>query len=146
MATDVIAVLGDIATMHAMSSDTTAAVDALMRRIRHPAEKQIEILRETILQVNPSIREGVKWNAPSFRTHEYFATTNLRAKAGVGVILHFGAKVRKVGASSESIKDPQKLLQWLAKDRATVSFADANDLSEKKEAFQAILRQWIAHV
>jgi hypothetical protein len=117
-----------------------------MKRLRHPAQDQVQALREAILQANPSIREGVKWNSPSFRTHEYFATTHLRAKQGIGVILHFGAKVRKVAAGQESIKDPRKLLDWVAKDRATVSFVDVNDLAAKKKAFQAILRQWIAHV
>jgi hypothetical protein len=38
-----------------------------------------------------------------------------------------------VAASNESIEDPRKLL-------------DSKDLAEKKKAFQAILRQWIAHV
>jgi hypothetical protein len=134
------------ATAHDTPADTSAAVDALMKRLRHPAEEQIHALREAILQVSPSIREGVKWNAPSFRTHEYFATTHLRAKQGIGVILHFGAKVRKVAASNESIEDPRKLLDWVAKDRATICFVDSKDLAEKKQAFQAILRQWIAHV
>ena len=127
-------------------ADTTEAVDALMKSLHHPAESEIQALRAMILKVHPSIREGVKWNAPSFRTTEYFATTNLRTKGGVGVILHFGAKVRKVGANRDSIKDPQKLLLWLAKDRATVNFADMSDLMSKQKAFQAVLRQWITHV
>ena len=98
------------------------------------------------MQVDPSIREGVKWKAPSFRTSEYFATTNLRARVGVGVVLHFGAKIRSVAAGSASIKDPQKLLKWVAKDRATANFADMKDLAAKKKAFQAVLRQWITYV
>ena len=98
------------------------------------------------MQADPSIREGVKWNAPSFRTSEYFATTNLRTKVGVGVVLHFGAKVRSVAAGRDSIRDPQKLLKWVAKDRATADFADLNDLTAKKKAFQAVLRQWITYV
>jgi len=131
---------------HNTPADTTEAVDALMRSLKHPADNEIQALRTVILQVHPSVREGVKWNAPSFRTSEYFATTNLRTKVGVGVVLHFGAKVRDVAASRESIKDPQKLLTWVAKDRATANFADVNDLKAKKKAFQAVLRQWIAHV
>ncbi len=117
-----------------------------MKTLRHPAEKEIQALRAVILQVHPSIREGVKWNAPSFRTSEYFATTNLRTKVGVGVVLHFGAKVRRVAANRSSIKDPQKLLTWVAKDRATAAFADMNDLVAKKKAFQSVLRQWITYV
>jgi hypothetical protein len=131
---------------HNTPSDTAEAVDALMKSLQHPAEKLIEALRAVIVQADPSIREGVKWNAPSFRTSEYFATTNLRTKGGVGLVLHFGAKVRSVAASSESIKDPQKLLKWVAKDRATANFADMNDLVTKKKAFQAVLRQWITYV
>ncbi len=133
-------------TTHNGLTDTTQAVDALLKSLRHPAEKEIQALRSIVLQVHSSVREGVKWNAPSFRTSEYFATTNLRTKGGVGVILHFGAKVRKVSASSESIKDPQELLKWVAKDRATSTFADLDDLEKKKRAFQAVLRQWIKHV
>ena len=131
---------------HSTPADTSEAVDALMKSLKHPAEVEIQALRAAIMQVHPSIREGVKWNAPSFRTSEYFATTNLRTKNGVGVVLHFGAKVRSVAASRESIKDPQKLLKWVAKDRATVDFADVEDLAAKKNSFQAVLRQWIKFV
>ena len=96
------------AAVHSTHADTTEAADALMKSLRHPAENEIQALRALVLQVHPTIREGVKWNAPSFRTSEYFATTNLRTKVGVSVVLHFGAKVRNVGVGRESIKDPQK--------------------------------------
>ncbi len=131
---------------HSTPADTAEAVDALIESLQHPAQTEIQALRAVITQVHPSIREGVKWNSPSFRTDEYFATTNLRTKRGVGVVLHFGARTRRVAASRDSVKDPQKLLKWLAKDRATVEFADMDDLAFKKRAFQAILRQWITHV
>ena len=134
------------AAAHSTPADTTEAVDALMKSLRHPAENEIQALRALILQVDPSIREGVKWNAPSFRMSEYFATTNLRTKVGISVVLHFGAKVRNVGVGRESIKDPQKLLKWVAKDRATASFANMKDLAAKGKAFQAVLKQWITHV
>jgi hypothetical protein len=48
--------------------------------------------RQIILDADASIAEGIKWNAPSFYTSEYFATIQLRAKDGVQVILHLGAK------------------------------------------------------
>jgi len=134
------------AAVHSTPADTTEAVDALMNSLRHLAEKEIQALRALILQVHPSIREGVKWNAPSFRTSEYFATTNLRAKVGVGLVLHFGAKVRNVAVGRETIKDPQKLLTWMAKDRATANFANMKELAAKGKAFQAVLKQWINHV
>jgi len=73
------------------AADTTKAVDDFMAKLDHPHKRDIEALRKLVLAVDPAIREGVKWNAPSFRTTGYFATTNLRAKAGIGVILHLGA-------------------------------------------------------
>ena len=117
-----------------------------MQALEHPAKALVELLRRTVLDTDARIAEGVKWNAPSFRTTDYFATTNLRAKAGVGLVLHFGAKVREVAAGPGTIDDPQRLLQWLAKDRATVTFADAKELGARRLALQAVLRQWIRHV
>jgi len=103
-------------------------------------------LRAAVLAADPAIAEGVKWNAPSFRTGEYFATMNLRAKVGVALVLHFGAKVRSVAAGPDSIEDPARLLKWLAKDRALVEFGSEADLQAKQAALQAVLRQWICHV
>jgi hypothetical protein len=128
------------------SADTTPAVNAFMKSLQLPAKTQVQALRKAILEADPSIGEGVKWNAPSFRTTEYFATINLRVKQGVGVILHFGAKVRKVAAGPKSIDDPHGLLTWLAKDRAMVTFTGKSDLAASKKAFQAILKQWITLV
>jgi hypothetical protein len=131
---------------HRSKADTTQAVEVLLSSLNHPASQEIQALRQLICEVSPSIQEGVKWNAPSFRVGEYFATINLREKQGVGVVLHFGAKVRDVAAGQESIADPDKLLKWLAKDRATVGFSGKDDIAARKPAFQAVLRQWIRFV
>jgi hypothetical protein len=130
-------------TAHKSKADTAQAVDVLLSSLKHPATAEIQTLRAIVCEVSPSIQEGVKWNAPSFRVDEYFATINLRERQGVGVVLHFGAKVRDVAAGPESIDDPDKLLKWLAKDRATVTFSGKDDIAARKPAFQAVLRQWI---
>ena len=106
----------------------------------------IDTLREIIRSAHPSITEGEKWNAPSFRTTEWFATVNLRAKKGTAVILHFGAKKNAISETGVAIEDPEGLLQWLGKDRAQVSFADAAELAGRREAFVAVIRQWITHL
>ncbi len=131
---------------HATAADTSEAVDAFMKALDHPHKAAIESLRKIIRGASPDIREGVKWNAPSFRTSEYFATTNLREKAGIGVILHLGAKVRSLPAGGISIPDPGKLLKWLARDRAMVVFSDGKDLAKRKDSLVALVRSWIAHL
>jgi hypothetical protein len=117
-----------------------------MAALVHPFKAEIEQIRALILGVDPSIAEGIKWNAPSFRTSEYFATTNLRAKGGVGVILHLGARSRALPAGGIAIADPESLLSWLAPDRAAVTFRSAEELQAKAIAFQGILREWITYV
>jgi hypothetical protein len=131
---------------HSTSTDTTAAIDALVAKLEHPHKDAIVLLRKAILASDPAIAEGVKWNAPSFRTHEYFATMHLRAKTGLSLILHLGAKARALPAGGLAIDDPDSLLAWLGKDRAQVAFADAADVRKRTRALQSLLRQWIAYV
>ena len=120
------------------------AVAAFLRDLDHPLKKEIQTVRRIILGVSPAIREGIKWNAPSFRTTEYFATMNLRQDR-VWLILHFGAKV-KDNTKSVAIADPTGLLKWLAKDRALVTFDDAKDIKAKRSALEAIIREWIGQM
>lgn len=119
-------------------------VDAFIASLGHPREREIRALREIILGADPRIAEGIKWNAPSFRTSEWFATFHLRAKDGVQLILHLGAK-RRDGADV-AIADPHSLLRWLGADRASVTFRDLDDIEAKRSAFADVIRQWIAHV
>ena len=125
-------------------ADTSAAVDEFMTSLEHAHKPAIEALRQIICGADAAIGEGVKWNAPSFRTTEYFATTLLRDKNGVGIILHLGAKVRDI--PSVPIEDPDKLLTWLAKDRALVSYTNLADVQAKAAALQTLLRQWLRFV
>ena len=127
-------------------ADTTRAVDEFMSTLDHPMKREVEAIRRVVLGVDPTIAEGVKWNAPSYRTTEYFATTNLRDRGGIGVILHLGAKVRETPSGGLPIDDPTGLLRWVAPDRASITFRDLEELQERQPAFEAILRQWITRV
>jgi hypothetical protein len=131
---------------HASAADNSGAVDAFLATLEHPHLSAIRTLRQLVLSSDPSIAEGIKWNAPSFRTTEYFATMHLRQKQGVAVILHLGAKKRDPGIDAETIADPDRLLKWLGPDRALVAFADAQDVEARAAPFQALLRRWIAYV
>jgi len=128
------------------AADTSSAVDAFISAQQEPQKTETELLRAAILGSAKTITEGIKWNAPSYKTDDYFATTNLRTKTGIGLVLHFGAKTRSVEASSENILDPTGLLKWVAKDRATLEFKDAKDIEAKRTALQAIVRQWVKYV
>jgi hypothetical protein len=66
-------------------------------------------------------------------------------KGGIGIILHLGAKVRKLPADF-SIADPTSLLKWLGKDRAMVEFSDLKDIANRKTPLENVIRQWIRHL
>lgn len=131
---------------HMTAADSTSAVDEFMRTLEHPFKQEIEAIRRAMLGVDSTIAEGIKWNAPGFRTSDYFATTNLREKKGIGIILHLGAKVRNLPLGGIVIADPAKLLKWLAKDRAMMAFENLQDFNARKAAFERIVLQWIVHV
>ncbi|HEU4881205.1 MAG TPA: DUF1801 domain-containing protein [Longimicrobium sp.] len=121
-------------------------VEAFLDALDHPHKPEILALRRIILGADPGIAEGIKWNAPSFRTSEWFATFHLRAKAGVQIILHFGAKVRDKSGARAAIADPESILTWLGDDRASAKFRDLEDVDASESAFAAVIREWIRHV
>lgn len=122
------------------------SVENFLVTLKHPHKPEIMALRQIILAADPAITEEVKWNAPSFRTTEHFATFQLRAKDGVQIIFHLGAKVTAATATGFTIADPAALLTWLAKDRASVIFHDLAEIQTKQTAFADLVRAWIAQV
>ncbi len=123
-----------------------ASVEAFLAAQDPAVRPLLEAVRSALLGADPGISEGVKWNVPSFKTTEYFATVNARVKEGVGLILHFGAKKNALSETGVKIADPQALLHWLAKDRAAVAFRDAAQLEQERGAFVSLIREWIRHL
>lgn len=120
-------------------------VEMFLASLDHPYKEEIIALRGIILEADPRIGEEIKWNAPSFRTSEHFATMHLRAKNGVQIIFHRGAKKRD-DASGMAINDPESLLAWLGDDRASATFGSAGEIEAKRTALAEIIRQWIGYV
>jgi hypothetical protein len=121
--------------------DDTEAVNAYMK----PLKLMIEELRRTILEADSRITEGIKWNSSSFYCYGWFAAVNLKAKNGVQIVLHHGAKIRDDSTLSFTMDDPSQLLTWPSKDRAIVTFVSADSFQSNQTAFQNIIRQWVTY-
>ncbi len=121
-------------------------VTAFLAALEHPHKSLVVAIRRLVLAVDPAIGEGIKWNAPSFHTSEHFATFHLRAKDGVQLVLHLGAKPRPGANPKRDVPDPDGLLDWKGADRAVVTVHDAKELAARKAALTRILRAWITHV
>lgn len=122
----------------------SVAVARFVEALAPPRRNEVAALRAVLLGIDPAISEEIKWNAPSFRTGEHFATMNLRAKDGLLLVLHLGAK--KAALPDGAIADPQRLLTWLGPDRASVAFRDEDAILAARDALAAIVRQWIAYL
>lgn len=120
-------------------------VEVFSAALEHPLKEDIRVAGQVILAASPDITSGIKWNAPSFRTTEWFATTNLRSLDQVQFIFHFGAKKRP-GLAPPKIEDPDNLIKWLAPDRAMVSFGAGALTPARRAALTELVRAWIAHV
>lgn len=120
-------------------------VVAFIEALDHPLRDEVARVREAILAVDPSIGEGIKWNAPSFRTTEFFATFHLRSRDTLQLVLHLGAKKRAT-IEPLAIDDPDGLLKWLAKDRALVTLGTVDEIPRRIAELQAIVRSWIRYV
>ena len=117
------------------------AIVALLKDLDHPLKKEITAVRAIILGVDPSIREGVKWNSVSFRVADYFATVHLRSKDAVQLVFHRGAKAK--AARAMDIPDPLAMLKWLAPDRCLVTVGAGKDIAARRKALEDIVRAWI---
>jgi len=119
--------------------------DDLVARLRHPLQDDVQVVRKAILSVHKSIADGVKWNSLSFRTGEWFATWNWRAKDQVQLVLHLGARNGKA-VEPGAIPDPKGLLEWKGKDRALVNLGAGAKLKANLPALKAILKVWIRYI
>lgn len=122
------------------------AVIAFLRDLDHPLRSDMEKVRRILIGADPSIAEGIKWNAPSFRTTDYFATLNLRSRDRIQLVFHTGAKKKATADSGVDVADPAGLVQWLAKDRCMVTLGTGPAIDENRAAFEELIRAWIRWV
>lgn len=126
-------------------SQTDPAVAVWLRELDHPLKREFEAVRRAILAVSPTIGEGIKWNAASFKTDDFFATLFTRSRDSVQLILHQGAKV-KDGSTKPKIADPSGLLKWISSNRCMVTLGGGKEVAARLPALQSIVREWIGQL
>ena len=126
-----------------MATRFAPTVNALLDANKHPLRKEIDLVRTIILSADKSIEEGVKWNAASYRTSDWFATLNgpKQTKEAM-IILHAGAKAKGL-VLKDRIPDPTRMIKWLGNDRGQIVFKDMSDIKSKQSALLAIVSAWL---
>jgi len=119
-------------------------VDRFLAELDHPLKAGVERLRAAILASNDAITEHVKWNAPSFRYADVDRVTfRLQPGDRLQLVLHRGAKVRD-DAADFRFDDDSGLLDWVATDRAVITFRDLDDVAARQVAVVDVVNRWVA--
>ena len=117
-------------------------VETFLAALDHPFKPAILAIRQIILAADPSIAEGIKWNAPSFYTSEHFATMHLRTKDGVQIIR--SSHVNAGGFVLRNAEQPDDKYDWVvahdlnpqkARILAMVALTKTNDSKELQRMF-----------
>lgn len=118
-------------------------VDAWLAGLNHPQAEVIAAVRRLVLDADPRVAEGIKWNAGSFRDRDWFATFRVvgpKGPAPVQLVLHRGAKAQPDAPRPE---DPAGLLRWQGPDRAVIPFVDLAAVEAHAAALQTLVRAWL---
>lgn len=132
-----------VSTEEARRSDE---VTALLDGRAHPLRAEIELVRAAMLEADPRVVEGVKWNSASYKTSDFFATIHLRAEGTLTLIFHTGAVAKRFAEEGLRIDDPDGICTWLAKDRCRVELGRGEAVTRRREALVSLVKQWVAHL
>ncbi len=120
------------------------AVDAYMKRFKHPLKPVVDALRRIILKTDRTIGEEIKWNAPSFfytggmkafdpkQYKRYLVVFNLYRQDCIRLVFWGGAKVNdKTGFLEGAYADGRRL----------AAFASVKDVTARKSILQQVLKR-----
>ena len=126
-----------------MNLNLNSSVTAFLDELDHPLRKEIETLREIILETDHHLTENVKWNGPNYSLKgEDIITMKIQPPLKIQLILHRGAKA-KVLPKSRWIQDESGLLVWKSNDRAVITLENLEVMKQVRSHLQTIVHKWI---
>jgi hypothetical protein len=131
-----------MATREKKTSLEVADVDSFITQLDHPYKAGINLLRAAIKRLDSRIVEEIKWNAPSFKIDDHFATFKLYPPKNIQIVLHTGAKP-KTPLRAFALDDPHKLLKWPAIDRCVLTLQSSAQAEQLEKIVTKMVKQWI---
>jgi len=127
------------------SAAAIASVDEFLRVLDHPHKEGIELLRAVILTVDKRITEEIKWNAPSFKLTDHFATFKLHPPKGIQLVLHVGSRPI-VPPKQFQLDVPVDLVKWAAPDRCILMVPSSSAAAALQSTFARAVKQWLSQL
>lgn len=119
----------------------TQSVDEYMRSLVHARIDEVRVLRAAIREIDPDLRESIKWNAPSYGYGaDHRLTMRLHPGDHVELILHRGAARR---GDDFAFDDPSGLVRWLASDRGVITVVDSDMLAAALDDIRTVAARWL---
>ena len=111
------------------------SVNEFLDKKNHPLTAEIQKVREIILGTDNRIEEAIKWSSPTFIYKGNMASFFMNAKKFVSLMFHKGAL----------LPNESSLLEGDGKEARVARFSNLDDIKEKKEALESLVREWIAY-
>lgn len=109
----------------------------------HPFRREIEYLRQCILNTANELTENIKWNGPNYSIdNKDRITIKIQPPKNVQLVFHCGAKVQEL-PKEKLIKEDFKLLDWKGNDRAVATFNNLQDIHIGEADLKKIITEWI---
>lgn len=123
----------------------TEQVTAHIQKLDPGLQPVIEAIRQSILGMDPSIGEQIKWNNPCFYyTGEMQPFDPKEYKREIVVMNLFKGRIMLVLPSGAKVGDTNGFLQGDYKDgRRTVVFQDLEDFRSKEAQLRAVITRWL---
>lgn len=121
-------------------------VDDFLNDLDTAKRQQVEALRSIIVTANSSLKEHIKWNAPSYVLDgEDRVTFNTMNKQGVvKLVLHMGATRKEVKKDAPILHDSSGLVEWSSDIRGMLTFDSIDDVNANANTIKEILTDWLA--
>jgi len=118
-------------------------VSEFLDNLNHPFRKEIEALREIILNSHRDIKENIKWNGPNYTLNgQDRITIKVNPTKSFHLILHTGAKVQQQPAK-KILENDYGILIWRSNDRAIADFKKAGDFNKVSVQISEIVKNWL---
>ncbi len=121
-------------------------VDEFLDDLDEDKRTQVLKLRAWILDAHPSLREHIKWNAPSYvYGGEDRITFNLLNKQRlVKLVFHMGATRKEDRKAKPVLHDQSALIEWVSDIRGYITFKDLDHVIRCEREVKQLTKEWIA--
>ena len=127
----------------------TEQVTQFISQSNHPLADVMQVLREIILDTDAEIGEHIKWNAPAFYYNGKMADFDAKEYKRDLVVYNIRKDdyILLIFPTGAVINDTTGILEGSYADgRRMVTIKSMGELTIKKEALQAVIKDWLGKI